>query len=222
MVKGYSQRQGIDYDEVLAPVACLETIQLLISLVAQNQWRIFQMDVKSASLNRYLEEELYVEQPIGYVVEGREDKVLKLKKALYGLKQAPRAWNSRNEKYFQVNGFSKCPREHALYCKVHKNGDILIVCLYVDDLIFTGNNPGMFEDFKKAKTKEFEMTNIGLMAYYLGIEVKQIEDGIFISQEGYAEDILKKFEMLISNGASSPCKNKVVGEVVSSKPTVCM
>ena len=86
MVKGYSRRQGIDYDEVLAPVACLETIQLLISLVAQNQWRIFQMDVKSASLNRYLEEELYVEQPIGYVVEGREDKVLKLKKALYGLK----------------------------------------------------------------------------------------------------------------------------------------
>jgi len=114
---------------------------------------------------------------------------LKLKKALYGLKQAPRAWNSRNEKYFQVNGFSKCPREHALYCKVHKNGDILIVCLYVDDLIFTGNNPGMFEDFKKAKTKEFEMTNIGLMAYYLGIEVKQMEDGIFISQEGYADSV---------------------------------
>ena len=149
VVKGYSQRQGIDYDEVLAPVACLETIRLLISLIAQNQWRIFQMDVKSAFLNRYLEEELYVEQPIGYVAEGREDKVLKLKKALYGLKQAPGAWNSRIEKYFQVNGFSKCPREHALHCKVHKNGDILIVCLYVEDFIFTGNNPSMFEDFKK-------------------------------------------------------------------------
>ena len=70
---------------------------------------------------------------------------------------------------------------------MHKNEDILIVCLYVDDLIFTGNNPSMFEDFKKAMTKEFEMTDIGLMAYYLGIEVKQMEDGIFISQEGYAK-----------------------------------
>ena len=75
---------------------------------------------------------------------------------------------------------------------MHKNGDILIFCLYVDDLIFTSNNPIMFEDFKKAMTKEFEMTNIGLMAYYLGIEVKQMEDEIFISQEGYVKDILEK------------------------------
>ena len=86
VVKGYSQRQGIDYDEVFAPVAHLEIIRLLISLAALNQWRIFQMDVKFAFLNGYFEEELYVEQPIGYVVKGQEDKVLKLKKALYGLK----------------------------------------------------------------------------------------------------------------------------------------
>ena len=91
-----------------------------------------------------------------------------------------------------------------LYCKVHKNGDVLIFCLYVDDLIFTSNNPSMFENFKKTMTKEFEMTYIGLMAYYLGIEVKQMEDGIFISQEGYAKDILKKFEMLNSNPISTP------------------
>ena len=98
------------------------------------------------------------------------------------------------KKYFQVNGFSKCPREHALYCKVHKNGDILIFCLYVDDLIFTGNNPSIFEDFKKAITKEFGMTNIGLMVYYLGIEVKQMEDEIFISQEGYAKGYSRDFK----------------------------
>ena len=94
--------------------------------------------------------------------------------------------------------------EHALYCKVHENGDILIVCLYVDDLIFTGNNRSMFEDFKKAMACEFEMTNIGLMAYYLGIEVKQTEEGIFISQEGYAKEILKKFEMLDCKPVSTP------------------
>uniref|UniRef100_A0A2N9ICE2 Integrase catalytic domain-containing protein n=1 Tax=Fagus sylvatica TaxID=28930 RepID=A0A2N9ICE2_FAGSY len=204
VVKGYSQQQGIDCDEVFAPVARLETIRLLIALAAQNKWSIFQMDVKSAFLNGYLEEEVFVEQPIGYVVKGQEGKVLKLKKALYGLKQAPRAWNSRIDKYFQEKGFSKCPHEHALYCKVHENGDILIVCLYVDDLIFTGNNPSMFEDFKNAMAREFEMTDIGLMAYYLGIEVKQTEEGIFISQEGYAKEILKKFEMLDCKSISTP------------------
>jgi hypothetical protein len=91
VVKGYSQRPGIDYDEVFAPVARLETIRMVISLAAQNKWKIYQMDVKSAFLNGILEEEIYVEQPMGYVIKGDEEKVLKLKKALYGLKQAPRA-----------------------------------------------------------------------------------------------------------------------------------
>ena len=94
VAKGYKQRQGIDYEEVFAHVARMETIRLLISLAAQNHWQIHQLDVKSAFLNGYLEEEVYIEQPEGYVTQGQEDKVLKLNKALYGLKQAPRAWNS--------------------------------------------------------------------------------------------------------------------------------
>ncbi|KAH9681187.1 hypothetical protein KPL71_026873 [Citrus sinensis] len=123
-------------------IARLETIRLIISLAAQNKWKIFQMDVKSAFLNGFIEEEVYIEQPLGYVVKGHEDKVLRLKKALYGLKQAPRAWNSRIDKYFQEKCFTKCPYEHALYVK-EKYGDILIVCLYVDDLIFTGMECGV-------------------------------------------------------------------------------
>ena len=117
------------------------------------------MDVKSAFLNGVLEEEVYIQQPPGYEAKGQESKVLKLKKALYGLKQAPRAWKSRIDKYFQENGFTKCPYEHALYFKI-KDGHVLIICLYVDDLIFTENNLSMFEDFKKAMTKEFEMTDM--------------------------------------------------------------
>ncbi|XP_057787939.1 uncharacterized mitochondrial protein AtMg00810-like [Salvia miltiorrhiza] len=105
------------------------------------------------------------------------------------------AWNSRIGKYYlEDNGFIKCPHEHALYVK-SKGGNILIVCLYVDDLIFTGNNLSMFEEFKKVMTKEFEMTDIGLMTYYLGVEVKQLKNGIFITQEGYVKEILKKFKM---------------------------
>ncbi|KAE8684274.1 hypothetical protein F3Y22_tig00111146pilonHSYRG00032 [Hibiscus syriacus] len=176
VAKGYSQKAGIDYDE---------------------------MDVKSVFLNGVLEEELYIQQPSGYEVKGHEDKVLKLKKALYGLKQAPRAWNSRIDKYFQENGFNKCPYEHALYIKI-KDEDILIVCLYVDDLIFTGSNPSMFNEFKDVMMKEFEMTYMGLMAYYLGIEVKQQNDGIFISQESYAKEILKKFKMENCKPISTP------------------
>lgn len=97
---------------------------------------------------------------------------MKLKKALYGLKQAPRAWNFRIDKYFQKNDFTKCPYDHALYIKV-KEGGISIVCLCVDDLIFVTSNLIMFDDFKKAMTKEFEMIEIGLIAYYLSIEVKK-------------------------------------------------
>ncbi|KAH9697084.1 hypothetical protein KPL71_023464 [Citrus sinensis] len=161
VAKGYSQKAGIDYDEVFVPVAILETIRLITSLAAQNKWRIFQMDVKSAFLNGFLEEEVYIEQPLGYVVKGHEDKVLRLKKALYGLKQAPRAWNSRIDKYFQEKGFIKCPYEHALYVK-ENDGDILIVCL-------------------QAK-----------------------EEGIFISQERYVKEILKRFKMNDCKPISTP------------------
>ncbi|KAH9790788.1 hypothetical protein KPL71_003509 [Citrus sinensis] len=203
VAKGYSQKAGTDYDEVFALVARLETIRLIISLAAQNKWKIFQMDVKCAFLNGFLEEEVYIEQSLGYVVKRHEDKILRLKKALYGLKQAPMAWNSRIDKYFQENGFTKCPYEHALYVK-EKAGDILIVCLYVDDLIFTGSDPSLFKEFKRVMIKEFEMTDIGLMAYYLGIEVKQKEEDIFISQESYAKEILKKFKMNDCKPISTP------------------
>jgi len=140
------------------------------------------MDVKSAFLNGFLEEQVYIEQPMGYEVNEHEDKILKLNNALYGLKQAPRAWYSRIDDYFLKNGFIKCPYEYVIYVKIKKNGDILIVCLYVHGLIFTGNNPKMFEDFKQAMIKEFEMTDIGLISHYLGIKIKQGEDRIFMNQ----------------------------------------
>ncbi|KAJ7958815.1 Retrovirus-related Pol polyprotein from transposon TNT 1-94 [Quillaja saponaria] len=231
VAKGYAQKQGIDYEEVFALVARLEIIRLLISFAAHKHWKIYQLDVKSAFLHGFLEEEVYVDQPEGYVIEGQEDKVLKLKKALYGLKQAPRAWNNQIDKYFQENGFVRCPHEYALYVKAHENDDVLFVCLYVDDLIFTGNNPIMFEDFKKAMTCEFEMTDMGLMSYYLGFEVKQNDGGIFISQEGYAkaeaedvtepptyEDDTEEEKIASSSENFSAILSKLQGEDINCEP----
>lgn len=148
------------------------------------------MDVKSGFLNGYLEEEFYIEQHEGYVQKRQEDKVYRLKKALYGLKQALRSWNTRIDKHFQKDSFLNSPYDHALYIKRNQNGDVMIVCLYVDDKIFIGNNVYMFTDFKKVMTTEFEMTDIGQISYFIGVEVNRIKNGTFISKKKYAEQIL--------------------------------
>jgi hypothetical protein len=130
VAKGYKQREGINYGEVFAPVARLETIRLMISLAAQHRWKIYQLDVKSAFLNGFLKEKIYVEQPLGYIDAKNEGKVYKLKRALYDLKQAPRAWNTRIDRYFQDNGYEKCPYEHAIYVK-KKQMAAYYLCAYM-------------------------------------------------------------------------------------------
>lgn len=153
------------------------------------------MDVKFAFLNGVLKEEVYVEQHLGYEVEGQEHKVCKLKKALYGLKQAPRAWYSRIDAYLIENGFKKCDGEATLYIN-ENDGKILIVVLYVDDLIFTDNDASIIVDFKAVMKNEFEMTDLGFLRYFLGIEVDQSENVFFISQDKYVEEVLlKRFNM---------------------------
>ena len=145
-----------------------------------------------------------MEQPCGYVQKGHEQKVYKLKKALYGLKQAPRSWYSRIEAYFMKEGFEKCDYEHTLFIKTRKEGKVLIVSLYVDDLIFTGNDVLMFTEFKNSMKDEFDMTDLGKMRYFLGLEVLQRSDGIFISQKKYTLEVLQRFGMGKSNSVHNP------------------
>jgi len=195
VAKGYSQQYGVDYAEIFAPVARLDTIRMVLSFAAQQRWLIYQLDVKSAFLHGKVNEEVFVDQPPGYEQKGEETKVYQLKKALYGLKQAPRAWYSCIESYFSKEGFTKCPYEHTLFIKTAVGGKILIICLYVDDLIFTGNDEVMFDQFKKSMMAEFNM---------IGIEVLQKEDGIFIRQRKYDHEILERFHMGQCNSVKNP------------------
>jgi hypothetical protein len=199
--KGYSQQHGVDYNEVFAPVARWDTIRTILSLAASHEWPVYQLDVKSAFLHGELTENVYVDQPLGY--KKVENKVYKLRKALYGLKQAPRAWYSKIEAYFHKENFIKCPHEHTLFVK--KDGEkVLIVSLYVDDLIFTGNDSKMFKDFKESMKNMFDMTDLGRMRYFLGVEVNQGSHGIFICQQKYSKDILSRFGMEMCNAVCSP------------------
>ncbi|RVX01687.1 Retrovirus-related Pol polyprotein from transposon RE1 [Vitis vinifera] len=207
VVKGYAQMFGVDFSETFAPVARLDTIRMLLALAAQRKWKIYQLDVKSAFLNGYLEEEIFVEQPEGFAIKGKEEKVYLLKKALYGLRQAPRAWYSRIDTHLLTLGFHKSLSEFTLYIKKIEE-DILIVSLYVDDLLVTGSNAGFVNKFKAEMEQVFEMTDLGEMSYFLGMEVHQKQNEIFICQQKYAKEILKKFKMEECKSTSTPMNQK--------------
>ena len=203
VAKGYVQRHGVDYDEVFAPVARIETIRLVIAIAASNGWEIHHLDVKTAFLHGELKEDVYVTQPEGFVVAGREGKVYKLKKALYGLRQAPRAWNVKLNGILQELDFRRCSKEPSLYRKDKKN-DVLIVVVYVDDLLVTGSSYQDIHEFKKDMSKRFEMSDLGKLTYYLGIEVHQHEKGISLCQDRYATKILEEAGMSSCNSTTVP------------------
>jgi hypothetical protein len=161
-VKGYAQCRGIDYDEVFAPVERLDSVRLLIALAAQEGWEVHHLDVKSVFLNGDLQEEVFVEQPVGFIKPGKEHQVLRLRKALYGLHQAPRAWNAKLDETLQSLGFTRCPSEPTIYTR-RSCGNQLIVGVYVDELVVTGTS---FDDIKRFKTemaKIFNMSDLGLL-----------------------------------------------------------
>ncbi|KAJ9559933.1 hypothetical protein OSB04_005093 [Centaurea solstitialis] len=193
VAKGYVQQPGIDFQEVFAPVARIETIRFLIALAVTNGWELHHLDVKTTFLHGELKETVYVSQPEGYIKKGNEHKVYRLTKALYGLRQAPRAWNTKLDGILKSMKFQKCMKEPSVYRK-NEGTNLLILAIYVDDLFVTGTNLNMIKRFKSEMSMNFEMSDLGRLTYYLGIEVKQEESGITINQEAYARRILKEAE----------------------------
>ena len=175
------------------------------------------MDVKSTFLNGELQEEVYVAQPAGFVIEGAEHKVLKLKKALYGLRQVPRAWNAKLDNTLLALGFQKSEAEHGVY--IRGLGEArLIVGVYVDDLIITGRSG--INKFKAEMKKMFSMSDLGLLSYYLGLEVQQTEVGIRIGQAAYAAKLVERSGLSDCNVCAVPMESRLKLSKESESPLV--
>ncbi|GJT93533.1 putative ribonuclease H-like domain-containing protein [Tanacetum coccineum] len=196
VAQGHTQEEGIDYDEVFAPVARIEAIRLFLAYASFKDFVVYQMDVKSAFLYGKIEEEVYVCQPPGFEDPHFPDKVYKVEKALYGLHQAPRAWYETLSTYLLDNGFHRGQIDKTLFIKRHKD-DILLVQVYVDDIIFGSTKKQMSNEFETLMHNKFQMSSMGELSFFLGLQVKQKSDGIFISQDKYVAEILKKYYVAV-------------------------
>nr|CAH67708.1 H0512B01.3 [Oryza sativa] len=219
VARGFVQQHRIDFDEMFAPVARMESIRLLLAVAAQKGWRVHHMDVKSAFLNGDLAEEVYVKQPPGFVVAGEEDKVLRLRKALYGLQQAPRAWNAKLDRTLKELGFDQSKHEHTIYRR-NNGGFALLVGVYVDDLVITGPSTREIEQFKEEMKAKFQMSDLGLLSFYLGIEVKQGDDGISLNQGRYAQRIVESAGLKDCNPCATPMEERLKLSRDSTAPPV--
>jgi hypothetical protein len=173
-------------------VVRLEAVRLLLALAAQQNWEVHHMDVKSAFLNGSLVEEVFVMQPPGFVVTGKENQVIRLIKALYCLHQVPQAWNQKLDETLVQLGFLRCPSDLAIYCRREKGSSRMVVGVYVDDLVITGTSRSDIQKFKKEMTDMFKMSDLGLLHYYMGIELHQLSSDLVLSQENYERRSFKK------------------------------
>ncbi|GJS25235.1 retrovirus-related pol polyprotein from transposon TNT 1-94 [Tanacetum coccineum] len=216
VAQGYNQQEGIDYDETYAPVARLESIRILLAYACALDFKLFQMDVKSAFLNGFINEEVYVAQPPGFIDFEKPDHVYKLKKALYGLKQAPKAWYDRLKAFLIKHEYKMGMVDNTLFTK-KKSSNLIIVQIYVDDIIFGSTCQDMCDEFAKIMHDEFEMSMMGELNFFLGLQIKQMEDGIFFNQSKYIKEMLKKFGL----EESKPMKTPMSSDTKLTKDEEC-
>ncbi|CAM8887426.1 unnamed protein product [Rhodiola kirilowii] len=216
VVKGYNQQEGIDYDETFTPVARLEAIRLLIAYSTYHGFSLQQMDVKTAFLNGVLKEEVYVSQTPGFEDKDHPNHVYVLDKALYGLKQAPRAWYERLSLFLLSHGYNRGEVDKTLFL-LKEGSDTLVVQVYVDDIIFGSTNPMLVKKFTDLMSSEFEMSMVGELKYFLGLQVAQDGDGTRVHQQKYVREILKKFGMESAKTCATPMSpNDSLGKDESS------
>jgi hypothetical protein len=184
VAKGYSQVEGLDFGETYAPIARLESIRILLSYATYHGFKLYQMDMKSAFLNGPIKEEVYVEQPHGFEDSEYPTHVYKLSKALYGLKQAPKAWYEWLRDFLITNGFKVGKADPTLITTTISK-DLFICQIYVGDIIFVSTNKSSYEEFSRIMIHKFEMSMMGELNYFLGFQIKQLQEGTFICQTKY-------------------------------------
>ncbi|KAK2418425.1 putative mitochondrial protein [Trifolium repens] len=192
VAKGYTQVHGQDYSDTFSPVAKMASVRLFLAMAAMKHWPLFQLDIKNAFLHGDLEEEIYMEQPPGFVAQGECNLVCKLRKSLYGLKQSPRAWFGRFSKVLQQFGMVRCEADHSVFTKCSSSNKYIYLVVYVDDIVITGDDNEGINSLKQHLFQNFQTKDLGPLRYFLGIEVAQSKSGIAISQRKYALDILEE------------------------------
>ncbi|KAK1424228.1 hypothetical protein QVD17_19549 [Tagetes erecta] len=194
IAQGYTQEEGIDYEEVFAPVARLEAIRVFLAYASFMKFKVFQMDVKGAFLYGPITDDVYVRQPPGFEDPDYPHRVYKLSKALYGLHQAPRIWYETLSKHLLEHGFTRGQIDPTLFMK-RENEELLCVQVYVDDIIFGSTSASMCKEFEEIMKSRFQMSSMGEINFFLGLQVKQSADRIFINQSKFVEKLLKKFKI---------------------------
>lgn len=189
VARGNQQEEGLDFLETFSPVVRTATIRIVLHVAVIKKWQIKQLDVQNAFLHGDLKETVYMVQPPGFEDKTRHDYVCKLKKAIYGLKQAPRAWFDKFSTFLLEFGFQCSFPDPSLFI-YHQGTNVIYLLLYVDDMILTGNNEELLKTLLEKLNTVFRMKDMGPVHYFLGIQVHQLEDGLFLNQAKYAQDLL--------------------------------
>jgi hypothetical protein len=194
VAKGFKQRYGIDYEDTFSPVVKAATIRLVLALSVSRGWSLRQLDVKNAFLHGVLEEEVYMKQPPGFEDPKLPHHICKLDKALYGLKQAPRAWFSKLSSKLHSLGFIASKADTSLFI-YNRSGIIIFVLIYVDDIIVTSSSDRAISALLRDLSGDFALKDLGDLHFFLGIEVQKTSNGLILSQEKYATDLLSRVGM---------------------------
>jgi hypothetical protein len=227
VAQGFSHVKGLDFGETFAPVARFEVIRIFLEFVTSKRFKLYQMDVKSDFLNGVIYKEVYVRQPRGFENPKYPHRVYKLSKALYGLKQASRAWYARIKMFLLEHGYVIGSVDKTIFT-LKRGTEFLLVQIYVDDIFLGGSSHTLVSRFQEMMENEFQMSMMGELTFFLGIQVKQIKEGIFIHQAKYTKDLMKKFNIpelkpvstsMSTTTALDPDEN---GEAVDQREYMCM
>jgi hypothetical protein len=203
VAKGFHQQAGLDFDETFSPVVKPPTVRIILSLAAQHQWSLQQLDISNAFLHGFLKEDVYMIQPPGFVDPTHPDHVCKLQKSLYGLKQAPRAWFERFTSHLLTIGFVASTADPSFFV-LCTGSTVLYLHLYVDDIILIGNSSSAVTSLITQLAYTFKLKDLGPLRFFLGLQIDYNRAGLFVHQKKYVSDLLLKFNMTNCKPASTP------------------